>query len=354
LFSAPVRAQAPTKIFSELALKSTEKSVETTLGNAVLTNVGKNLVATSATDMAADISSYAPQTKITLTTDQLRQTIQAALTGAQQTSLSKAYLLEKANEVSALLSDFIRKNHRFPEQHYGEEVSDLSPEQLQAIAKESALRAHIDFLVDQLPEAPLTKYMVTLRNDLAQQQLEQINQTMEQVSPFQLFFQDATLSQITTPVALNSTGLPNAYQLTENFYRGGQPTEEGYRILSKMGVKTIISFRTHKPNKELIESLGMESVHIPLNPALITPTQMTRFLQLVADPTHQPVYVHCHFGSDRTGVMVAIYRLIIQKWSKEKALAEMQDPKFGFNKIFFTLPSYIKYANVEKITGNIK
>ena len=252
------------------------------------------------------------------------------------------------------LTAFVDAQHRFPEQHLDEDLKDLSSEEALALFQESALRSHIDLLLDAAPENPWSKKVLALQNELNEKLLEDLSLPFLENDNLARQFQTDIFTQFTRPFALESEELPNAYQLTENFYRGAQPTEQGYKMLADRGVKTIISFRTHKPNKQLIESLGMESVHIPLNPALITPAQMIRFLEIVSDPEHQPVYVHCRHGSDRTGTMVAMYRMVIQKWSRKQALAEMKDPRFGYHKIFFTLPSHIKMVNTTKLSGKLQ
>jgi protein tyrosine/serine phosphatase len=47
---------------------------------------------------------------------------------------------------------------------------------------------------------------------------------------------------------------------------------------------------------------------------------VVKFLQIVTDPEKVPVFVHCQHGADRTGVMAASYRIIVQGWSKDQAL----------------------------------
>jgi protein tyrosine/serine phosphatase len=37
-----------------------------------------------------------------------------------------------------------------------------------------------------------------------------------------------------------------------------------------------------------------------------------------------PVCVHCEHGRDRTGFVVGAYRILIQRWSIDDALAEMK------------------------------
>jgi protein tyrosine/serine phosphatase len=49
----------------------------------------------------------------------------------------------------------------------------------------------------------------------------------------------------------------------------------------------------------------------------------------VDDPANQPVYVHCVGGRHRTGVMTAIYRMIDDKWTPDRAFQEMKSYKYG-------------------------
>jgi len=252
------------------------------------------------------------------------------------------------------LTAFVSDQQRFPEQHFGDDFKDLPPVEALSFYQESSLRTNIDLLLANAPDNVWSKKVLALKEELSERVLNNISLTFTENAALAHQFQGNIPTKFTTPIALQSAEMPNAYQLTENFYRGAQPTEQGYKMLADRGVKTIISFRTHKPNKQLIESLGMKSVHIPLNPALITSAQMTEFLKLVSDPEHQPVYVHCRHGSDRTGTMVAMYRMVIQKWSKKQALEELKNPQFGYHKIFFTLPSHIKMVNTTRLSGKLQ
>src|SRR5579864_6118805 len=57
--------------------------------------------------------------------------------------------------------------------------------------------------------------------------------------------------------------------------------------------------------------------------------QVAQFLKLFKDDPQQKIFVHCRYGEDRTGVMVAAYRIAAQKWTADQALGEMNT--FGFH-----------------------
>lgn len=148
------------------------------------------------------------------------------------------------------------------------------------------------------------------------------------------------------PVALNKPGIKNFYKVSDILYRGSQPTEEGYRQLAKLGIKTVVSLQVIPQETELIKSLGMNPVHIPINPLDMKDEHAKDFLSVIANPKNRPVYVHCLYGSDRTGTMVALYRIYIEHWTKERALAEMREDKYGFSEVFNNLKRYINNVDI--------
>ena len=77
--------------------------------------------------------------------------------------------------------------------------------------------------------------------------------------------------------------------------------------------------------------------------------EVVQFLKIVTDPAKQPVFVHCLHGADRTGTMVAVYRIIVEGWDKEKALEEMQKGPFGFHEVFKGLPEFIEELDVVRL-----
>ena len=134
----------------------------------------------------------------------------------------------------------------------------------------------------------------------------------------------------TTQSATAPTALLHFYQVDERVYRGGQPTEEGFKRLAAMGIKTIVSLRAHRlrdaarrREKDLVESLGMRWVSLPMRMYWRpSESQVRTFLALADDPDDAPVFVHCQHGEDRTGSLIAVYRVARQGWAPARAYAE--------------------------------
>lgn len=129
--------------------------------------------------------------------------------------------------------------------------------------------------------------------------------------------------------------LPKLSQVNPNLYRGGQPKEGGLDRLKLMGIKTIINLRDSddqsKSEEGKAKALGMKYFNIPL-PNFDRPDDKTvsEILSLITSAENQPVFVHCKRGSDRTGTIIAVYRIDYDGWTGDLAKAEAKRQGMGF------------------------
>jgi protein tyrosine/serine phosphatase len=133
--------------------------------------------------------------------------------------------------------------------------------------------------------------------------------------------------------APSSIRIDNFGRVDATYYRGAQPEGRDYADLAALGVKSVINLTSDdaKANeKTMVEGSGMKYFQIPMTTHQPpTAAQLTEFLRIVNDPGSQPVYVHCVGGRHRTGVMTAIHRMNDDRWTADRALAEMKQYKFG-------------------------
>ena len=161
------------------------------------------------------------------------------------------------------------------------------------------------------------------------------------VLPARLFAQKQV--QPSTPSSMHSAygeklrieGVPNSGKINDRLYRGAQPRDPGLLELKKLGITTIVNLRDEDPSKisweeNRAESLGIRFVHIAVNEwSPPTNEQVAQFLSIFRDNPQEKVFVHCHFGEDRTGVFIASYRMAFEKLPADQALKEMR--YFGYN-----------------------
>ena len=151
--------------------------------------------------------------------------------------------------------------------------------------------------------------------------------------------------------------LPNFHQVNEMLYRGGQPRAGGFEKLAVLGIKTIINLRDDDQRalseERAVLSAGLRYFNVPL-PEFAKPTneQVERVLSLINDPENQPVFVHCKRGSDRTGTIIAAYRISHDNWTSKQAKQEANH--YGMSKVQFEMRDYITdyYRHRARLSGH--
>lgn len=126
----------------------------------------------------------------------------------------------------------------------------------------------------------------------------------------------------------------NFAKVNDQIFRGGEPSLVGLQELGAMGVKVDINLR--EPGgaadfeRKEAEKLGMKYIDVPMS-AFRAPTnaQVQKVLSLLAQEKSGPVFIHCWRGKDRTGIVIACYRIQHDGWSNTAAFAEAR--KFGMS-----------------------
>ncbi len=145
---------------------------------------------------------------------------------------------------------------------------------------------------------------------------------------------------------LKIAGVPNAGKISDVLFRGAQPSAQGLAELKKLGVTAIVDLRgSRRPvawERGQAELLGMRFIDIPVRGwSPPSNAQVAEFLKLFQQDPTQKVFVHCYYGQDRTGVMVAAYRIAQQNWTPDQAVAEMDS--FGFHyHLYPAMKSYVR------------
>lgn len=139
--------------------------------------------------------------------------------------------------------------------------------------------------------------------------------------------------------------IDNFHKITERIYRGSQPQESDVKWLAEQGFRTIISIdddrRTIEKEKQWAARYGLRMISIPLS-GFDTPRDpdVNRVLDLLEDENLGPVFLHCHYGRDRTGVVSGLYRVEVQGWSARDAYDEMLSR--GFRRFLVRLDRYFR------------
>jgi uncharacterized protein (TIGR01244 family) len=151
--------------------------------------------------------------------------------------------------------------------------------------------------------------------------------------------------------------LPNFHKVNERLYRGGQPKSGGVKKLAELGIKTIVNLRGTDEQTRAEESearaAGLAYFNIPM-PGLSRPTdeQVSRVRAIIEDDENSPVFIHCKRGSDRTGTIVAVYRISHDNWTASQAMSEAN--RLGLSWIEFGMKDYISDYYRDRNSNNQK
>lgn len=141
----------------------------------------------------------------------------------------------------------------------------------------------------------------------------------------------------------------NLYQMSPTLYRSALPDSGVVPLLEKLKVATVINFLPESDSRWL-STPGINRVQLPYRTNHVDDAQVLAALRAIQDAEAKgPVLMHCKHGSDRTGLMAAMYRVVVQGWNKEDALKEMTEGGFGDSTHFRDGVRYMMQADADKL-----
>jgi len=115
-------------------------------------------------------------------------------------------------------------------------------------------------------------------------------------------------------------------------------------IVEIYGIKSVINLREYHSDVDETENLPVKLYEIPLAAGSLSEENLLKVLQ-VMKKAPKPLLVHCMHGSDRTGAVIAAYRIACENYPVEKAIDELKNERFGHHKY--------TYPNIERLLRNI-
>ena len=144
----------------------------------------------------------------------------------------------------------------------------------------------------------------------------------------------------------------NLYKVDDKLYRSAQPDSDGFKELYKFGVRHDLNLRQYHGDTKYLKEVDIIEYRIPIHTSSKRYEQLVEAVQFIVN-AKEPVLVHCRHGSDRTGTVVAGYRIAVQNWDKEDAIDEMVHGGYGHHKIFDNLRQLLRSLDVEQFKEDI-
>jgi protein tyrosine/serine phosphatase len=144
----------------------------------------------------------------------------------------------------------------------------------------------------------------------------------------------------------------NLYKVNNDIYRSELPTAAGYNYLQQNNIASILNLRGGIPDNISGTKYAGHLYHVPMDATDVSDEDIIEALQIIKTAP-KPMDIHCSYGSDRTGVTLAMYRIIFQNWSKDDASAEMTGGGYGFHPEYTNLVNYIQSVDVNYIKNQV-
>ena len=149
-------------------------------------------------------------------------------------------------------------------------------------------------------------------------------------------------------------GLINLYRVDEHLYRSEQPHSLEMKKLQEFGIKTILNLRNTRNDNREAKATNLNLNHVPINTWRISYDDLVRSM-IIIRKAEKPVLVHCLHGSDRTGAVVAVYRIVDGGWTKKEAIEELQQGGYGYHQKWFpNIIQLIASLDVEKFKADVE
>lgn len=129
-------------------------------------------------------------------------------------------------------------------------------------------------------------------------------------------------------------GVENLHRVSAELYRSGQPTPQGFTNLQSLGIRSVLNLREYHKDTRRARHTSLHLMAYPVAAGQVTAADIENCLNLIAQAP-KPVLVHCWHGSDRTGIVVAAYRIVFQGYSVQAAEAEFRAETYGHHEFWY-------------------
>ena len=146
--------------------------------------------------------------------------------------------------------------------------------------------------------------------------------------------------------------MKNFYQVDKKLYRSAQPSKDGFKELKKMGFTTVLNLREYHDDKREAKGTGIKLEHIKIETDEISYKELAQSLKIIKK-AKGPILVHCWHGADRTGAVIASYRIVFQNCSQADAIKELKDGGYNYHSIYTSIPKTINGLDIKKLRKEV-
>ena len=153
-------------------------------------------------------------------------------------------------------------------------------------------------------------------------------------------------------VPVESKYISNFYKIDEDIYRCAQPDAKAFAELETIGIKEVLNLRNFHSDKGLAKNTKLALHRVKMTAGKSDWEKLVNALRII-NSRKGPIVIHCWHGSDRTGIVCALYRIIFQDWTKEAAIDELRNGGYGYHVVYDNIITFIQNADIEKLKTEV-
>ncbi len=162
---------------------------------------------------------------------------------------------------------------------------------------------------------------------------------------FVISFHLSAQRNISWAIPIEAKAVNNLYLVDTGIYRAAQPNVAAFVELEQMGIKEVLNLRYFCSNDKQATNTGLTLHHVKMVAGNCDWDKVVKALRIIRN-REGPIVIHCKHGADRTGLVIALYRIIFQGWDKERAIDELENGGYDFHSVYANIPSFIRNADI--------
>lgn len=146
-----------------------------------------------------------------------------------------------------------------------------------------------------------------------------------------------------------NTKIGNLYKVSADVFRAEQPDKSNVEDLKSLNIRTMLNLREYHEDDSFFTQNGLKLIHHKMSAGGAKVADLIETLRLIKN-AEKPVLVHCWHGSDRTGLIIAGYRMVFQNWNRKEAIEEFRLGGFGYHeKAYPNILKLLETMDIEAI-----
>ena len=153
-------------------------------------------------------------------------------------------------------------------------------------------------------------------------------------------------------VSVETQSVHNLYMVDTGVYRCAQPDKTAFAELKIIGISEVLNLRYLRSDKRYAKTTDLTVHHVKMLAGKSDFDKLVKTLRIIKN-RNGAIVIHCKHGADRTGLVLALYRIVFQDWNKQDAIDELENGNYNFHPVYGNIPEFIRNMDAELLKSAV-